>query len=102
MTMRHFLVLMLVAAGGLVGCGGSSGPPLPPAARAADFPSAASQTFAKLRALPAGPIFAPSVSVMHVGLNRFGFALFTPAYKQVTDAEVALYTVDLHGQHLAG
>ncbi|MEA2355800.1 MAG: hypothetical protein QOD61_1929, partial [Solirubrobacteraceae bacterium] len=76
--------------------------PAAPPARAADFPTAASQTFQSLSRLPPGPKLAPSVSILRVGENRFGFALFTPAFKQVSDAEVALYTVDTHGQHLAG
>ena len=95
------VLLAAATAGAVSGCGSSS-PKLAPAAKAADFPAAASTSFVKLEHLPAGPIMAPSVSVMRVGANRFGFALFTPDHKQVTDAEVALYTVDTHGQHLAG
>jgi hypothetical protein len=95
------VLLAAAAAGAVSGCGSSS-PKLAPAAKAADFPTAASTNFVKLEHLPAGPIMAPSVSVMRVGANRYGFALFTPDHKQVTDAEVALYTVDTHGQHLAG
>lgn len=103
MKMRRLAVLTLLAAAGLAACGGSSNPPVAPPARAADFPGAAGQTFKKLSALPkSGVVFAPSVSLMRVGANRFGFALFTPAYKQVSDVQVALYTVDTHGQHLAG
>ena len=98
------LVLAFVAAGlaGLAGCGGSSPPPLTPPARASDFPTAASQTFKSLSTLPAGPMLAPSVSVLRLGTNRFGFALFTPDHKQVSNAEVALYTLDTHGAHVAG
>jgi hypothetical protein len=99
--MRRLLAPLLLAAG-VAGCGGSSAKPLPPPARAADFPSAASQTFQSLSRLPPGPKLAPSVSLMRVGGNRFGFALYTPDFKQVSNAEVALYTVDVHGQHLAG
>ncbi len=40
--------------------------------------------------------------MLRVGTNRFGFALFTVDHKQATTAEVALYTVDTHGQNLAG
>ena len=39
-----------------------------------------------------GPVLAPSVSLLHKGVNRFGFALFDTARKQITGAEVALYT----------
>ncbi len=104
--MRRLAAFLLLAAGlaglvGLAGCG-SSAKPLAPAARTADFPAAASTTFQALSHLPAGPQLAPSVSLLRVGRNRFGFALFTPDFKQVTNAEVALFTVDLHGKHLAG
>jgi hypothetical protein len=99
--MRRSAVLVVAAAAALSGCG-SSAPKLAPPARAADFPAAAKSSFVTFEHLPAGPIMAASVSVMRVGSNRFGFALFTPDHKQVTDAEVALYTVDTHGQHLAG
>ena len=39
-----------------------------------------------------GPILAPSVSVLQQGTNRYGFALFDAARKQITGAQVALYT----------
>jgi hypothetical protein len=94
--------LPLLVAAGLGGCGGSASPPLAPPAKAADYPSPAHTTFRSLSRLPPGPQLAPSVSVLHIGTNRFGFALFTPAFKQVADAEVALYTIDTHGKHLAG
>jgi hypothetical protein len=105
MRLRRSAITTLLAgaaAAGAVSACGSSSPKLAPAARAADFPRPPGQTFAKLSRLPAGPIMAPSVSVMRVGVNRYGFALFTVDHKQVTDAEVALYTADTHGQHIAG
>jgi hypothetical protein len=101
MMIRRFAVPLLLTAG-LAGCGGSSSPPLAPPAKAADFPTAASQTFKSLTTLPAGPMLAPSVSVLRVGTTRFGFALFTADHKQVSNAEVAIYTIDTHGRHLAG
>jgi hypothetical protein len=86
----------------VVGCGGSTAPSAP-AGRAADFPSATGRTARTLlQGLHSGPIFAASVSVFRVGENRYGFALFTPARKQITNAEAALYTADLAGQHLSG
>ncbi len=105
MRMRRLAPALLLAATGLTGltgCGSAASPPAAAPARAADFPAAASQTFKSLSQLPPGPKLAPSVSVLRVGQNRFGFALYTPAFKQVSTAEVALYTVDTHGQHLAG
>ena len=86
----------------VAGCGGSKVASAPPG-RAADFPSASGRTAQTLlKGLRSGPIFAASVSVFRVGDNRYGFALFTPARKQITNAEAALYTADLAGQHLTG
>jgi hypothetical protein len=86
----------------VAGCGGSK-VATAPAGRAADFPPASGRTAQTLlKGLRSGPIFAASVSVFRVGDNRYGFALFTPARKQITNAEVALYTADLAGQHLTG
>ena len=86
------------------GCGGSSSnAPSTKPATAADFPAAAGRTAGSLLgALPHGPTMAPSVSVYRVGQNRYGFALFTPDRRQVDDAQVAIYTSDLTGGHLAG
>lgn len=99
--MRRAAALLLAAAG-LAGCGGSSAKPPSAPARAADFPSPAGRTLQSLSKLPAGPKLAPSVSLLRVGSNRFGFALFTPDFKQVSNAEVAIYTADAHGRQLAG
>jgi hypothetical protein len=86
----------------VAGCGGSKVASAPPG-HAADFPAATGQSAGTLlHGLHSGPIFAASVSVFRVGVNRYGFALFTPARKQITNAEAALYTADLAGQHLTG
>jgi hypothetical protein len=86
----------------VAGCGGSKVATAPPG-RAADFPSASGQTAQTLMpSTHSGPILAASVSVFRVGDNRYGFALFTSSRKQITNAEAALYTSDLAGQHLAG
>jgi hypothetical protein len=101
---RKIVSLFAVSAGVLAvgGCGAST-VASSPAPRAADFPSAAGKTGHTLLAgLHSGPIFAASVSVFRVGQNRYGFALFTPARKQITDAQAALYTADLAGNHLSG
>ena len=103
MTIRRLAATpVLLLAAGLAGCGGSASKPLAPPAKAADFPAPARTTFQKLSRLPQGPQLAPSVSVLHLGANRFGFALFTPDFKQVANAEVALYTIGTHGEHLSG
>jgi hypothetical protein len=92
-----FFILLAV---GLVaaGCGSDKGatvaPPEPsPSAKPADFPAAAGKTLKDLQAdASTGPILAPSVSLMVKGTNRFGFALFDTARKQIAGAQVALYT----------
>jgi hypothetical protein len=105
---RHLLVLLL-AAGALVlaACGGddkpASPPPEPAAARPADFPSAVGKDRQDLtRGLAEGPVFAPSTSVLMVGDDRFGFALFDAAKKQVEASAVALYTSRRDGSDLQG
>ena len=49
-----------------------------------------------------GPVLAPSVSLLHKGHNRFGFALFDTARKQITGAQVAVYTARRDGSRLRG
>ena len=49
-----------------------------------------------------GPVLAPSVSLLHKGTNRYGFALFDTARKQVTSPAVALYTARQTGRASAG
>jgi hypothetical protein len=49
-----------------------------------------------------GPILAPSVSLLHKGVDRYGFALFDTARKQITGAEVALYTARADGSGVRG
>jgi hypothetical protein len=99
------LVALLVAA-----CGGDDGNERPaartqkePAAPKVEFPKAEGQTLTRLRRdTPQGPVFAPSTSVMRVGANRIGFALFDEARTQVTPEAVALYTAKPDGSGLRG
>ncbi len=93
------------------GCGsaddtGSKPPPQPRAtATAADFPAAKGMTLQDLQASASeGPVLAPAVSLMHSGAtpNRFGFALFDTARKQLTGAQVAVYTARRDGSGLRG
>jgi hypothetical protein len=91
------------------GCGSSRGsepvpPPAPPqTASSADFPSARGKTLDDLRSgLPEGPILAPSVSLLDPGKNRLGFALFDRARKQITGAQVAIYTSTPDGTGIRG
>jgi hypothetical protein len=105
---RHFLALLVAASAiALVACGDqeeqSAPPPEPAAAQPADFPSSEGKTRSDLvRGLPEGPVFAPSTSVLDVGDNRFGFALFDTAKKQVEASAVAVYTSRKDGSDLRG
>ena len=104
-----FLVA-LIAAGALVaGCGGSDKPDRPPpqpepTGQPADFPAAGGKTLNDLASMAdgQGPVLAPSVSLLHKGVNRYGFALFDTARKQITGAEVALYTARADGSGVRG
>ena len=99
----------MLAAGLASGCGGAKNddrpPPQPaPLGRPADFPSVNGKSFNDLASMAEGqgPILAPSVSLLHKGRNRFGFALFDTARKQITGAEVALYTARNDGSGVRG
>jgi hypothetical protein len=93
----------------LAGCGSggdaSSAPPPEPAPTAtpADFPSGPGKTLQDLEeeASP-GPALAPSVSLLSKGPNRYGFALFDSARKQITGAQVAIYTAHNDGTGVKG
>jgi hypothetical protein len=104
-------LIPLLAVGALVaGCGGGSNksdspPPQPqPTAQASDFPAADGKTVDDLASMAQGkgPVLAPSVSVIHKGSNRFGFALFDTARKQITGAQVAIYTARQDGSGVHG
>ncbi len=74
-----------------------------PTAAPADFPDAAGKTIQSLRAETGQSlVFAPSVQELRKGTNRYGFALFDTARKQVTGAAVALYTARADGSGLRG
>jgi hypothetical protein len=105
---RHLLTLLFAASALLlVACGSSEESAAPPAepvaAKPADFPSAQGKTRQELVAgLKEGPVFAPSTSILTVGDNRFGFALFDAAQKQVEASAVAIYTSRKDGSDLQG
>jgi len=93
----------------VAGCGGgddvsSTPPPEPaPTAKPADFPSAAGKTLQDLQEdASQGPVLAPSVSLLYKGPNRYGFALFDSARKQVPGAQVAVYTARNDGTGVKG
>jgi hypothetical protein len=104
-----FLVALLAAGALVAGCGGSDKPDRPPpqpepTGQPADFPSVSGKTLNDLASMADGhgPILAPSVSLLHKGVNRYGFALFDTARKQITGAEVALYTARADGSGVRG
>ena len=94
---------MLLACAVLAGCGGddssSSDPEPPPAAKATDFPKPDGSSIVELfeQVGGSGPVLAPSGLELRTGKQRFGFALFSPAREQITDASVAVYTAPAGG-----
>ena len=103
------LALVIVAAG----CGGadepqkvattSRAPAASVAATPQDFPSPRGRSLAELRqGMQDGLILAPSVSVLQPGTNRYAFALFDVARKQVSGAPVAIYVSRTDGTALRG
>ncbi len=114
--MRRSLAVLLVLVAGLAvaGCGGSSSSgtsthlaaPAPTSTASAtpvDFPSSSGKRLSELKnGVPEGLALAPSVSVLQPGTNRYGFALFDAARKQVAEAPVALYVSNTDGTGLRG
>jgi hypothetical protein len=107
-TAGRALILAMLAACALIagGCGsGSEDTDKPPSvARPEDFPTASGKTLQELRqSLPAGgPVLAPAVSQLTVGVNRFGFGLFDRGRNQIADAQVALYAAPVGGGKASG
>jgi hypothetical protein len=97
-------VALPLAAGCGAGDDGGTPPAQPsPTARPADFPRADGKTIASLQAESGQSlVFAPSVQDLKKGTNRYGFALFDTARKQVTGAAVAVYTAREDGTGLRG
>jgi hypothetical protein len=101
------LVALLVAAL-VAGCGGAdqgSAPEPQPelSGKPADFPKARGGTLEDIQAEKGRSlVFSPSVKDLKKGMNRYGFALFDVAGKQVLGAPVALYTARKDGKGLRG
>jgi hypothetical protein len=72
-----------------------------------DFPKVHGRSMQQLaKNVPAGPVLAPSVSLLEPGKARFGFGLFDRTRKQITDAPGAIYvarnlTSPAHGPYVA-
>lgn len=104
----------LAAALAAAGCGDSGGdegsdtvtapaPATVAQASAADFPDPEGKRLSELRqGLQEGLVLAPSVSLLTPGRNRYGFALFDVARKQVSEAPVALYVSRPDGTGVRG
>jgi len=102
-------LLAVAGAVGVSACGGSaskrSSSATSPAAteQSQAFPKALGQPLQELAAnRPQGPNLAPANSVLRPGSNRFGFALFDSANKQLSGAPVALYTAGADGSNARG
>ena len=68
-----------------------------------DFPSGEGKTIRALRAdLPEDAVFAPAMATLRVGKNRFAFALFDKARKQLEPEAVAVYFAESSGRRLRG
>src|SRR3954468_24389444 len=95
---RSAHILMLLALGlGLSSCGDSGNNDASvsrsqPTPSAAQFPAPRGKSMLELkRGLGAGPVLAPTVQQLDPGKQRYGFALFTTARKQISGIPVALY-----------
>ncbi len=67
-----------------------------------EFPSAKGKTIANIAPEGEGLVLAPSTSVMETGSNRYGFAIFDTARKQISGAPVAIYVSRKDGSGLKG
>lgn len=103
-TLRLVAVLgaVLVGAVGSGGCREGSSAPAPavpiPSSATVEWPRPGAKTLAELRrGLGPGLELAPGVAVLEPGRNRFGFALFDRARRQVSEAPTALYVAPAGG-----
>lgn len=70
---------------------------------AAEFPDAAGRSLDEIReGMQQGLVLAPSVSVLRPGTNRYAFALFDVARKQVAGAPTAIYVSRNDGTGVRG
>lgn len=103
-------ICALAIAGLLTGCGssGSDTADAPPGTVAsadsarAEFPSPRGRTIEDIAPKGEGLVLAPSTSVMEAGANRYGFAIFDTARKQISGAPVAIYVSRKDGTGLKG
>jgi hypothetical protein len=104
----YTLALLAALALALAACGGSDGDDAggsrsQPTASTADFPSPKGKSMLELkRGLGAGPVLAPTVQQLDPGRQRYGFALFTTARKQISGIPVALYVARSGSRKVSG
>ena len=85
------LALVLAACGADEENGAGEGDAAP-SPSASEFPSPKGRSMMELRGgLGPGPVLAPTVAQLVPGKQRYGFALFTTARKQISGVPVALY-----------
>jgi hypothetical protein len=90
-------LVLAAAAAGLSACGSSGNSDsgvaaTPTVPSVTQFPKVNGRTMNELAApLRAGPVLAPSVSLLLPGKQRFGFGLFDRQRNQITDAPGAIY-----------
>ena len=110
MTSRTIPAAALIAALALVlsACGSSgsddsSASSTATAPTASDFPAVKGKSMLELKSgLGAGPVLAPTVQQLDPGKNRYGFALFTTARKQISGVPVALYVAPSGSRKVSG
>ena len=103
-------IAVLAAVSFLAGCGSSgdeattapSGTVASAPEASAEFPSASGKTISSIAPEGEGLVLAPSTSVMETGPNRYGFAIFDTARKQISGAPVAIYVSRKDGSGLKG
>ena len=98
------LVAVLIAGCGGAGAGTSPPPEPELSARPADFPAAKGRTLDDLKADTGRSLVLRPTTVLSLrkGMNRYAFALYDVAGKQVTGAKVALYTAHQDGTGVRG
>src|SRR4051794_174045 len=97
------LVLLVAGCGGDDGDGSGGGDSGEQIAQRTTFPSAAGKSLIELRkGLGAGPVLAPTVSILEPGENRYGFALFDRARKQLSADDAAVYIAPTRGGPVTG
>jgi hypothetical protein len=103
LTLVALLVAALVAACGGADQGSAPAPQPELSGKPADFPKARGGTLEDIQAENGRSlVFRPTVKDLKKGMNRYGFALYDVAGKQILGAPVALYTARKDGKGLHG